>query len=79
MLTSVLLGADGKLLTNDYESKTAVPEREDDIYSLGLDAKYLINNNFDIKAGYNYVDRDSNIVDQDYNNNIFTIGLTSKL
>lgn len=72
LLRNVLLGANGSYALNDYEGNT---NREDKITTLGAEVKYLINRNASAKLGYEFSTRDSNANNQDYDKNIFLVGL----
>ena len=68
LLRNVLLNANFKYTNKDYEGSggPGLPSREEDIYSLGINAKYLFNRNFFVIGGYQYEDRDTNIPNNDY-------------
>ena len=56
---------------NDYEGIA----REDDFIIANPEIRYLINRNVSVSADYNYAERESNVVNQDYKNHQFTVGL----
>ncbi len=51
--------------------------RSDDMTSLGLGAKYLMNRNFSVNANYSFDKRSTTDADQDYNRHAFMLGLTA--
>ncbi|MGI9492084.1 MAG: outer membrane beta-barrel protein [Geminicoccaceae bacterium] len=53
--------------------------RDDDIIRLGVGATYWVNRNASLNAGYEFSDRDSNQIGQDYTANEISIGLTLRL
>lgn len=53
--------------------------RQDDFFTGGLGALFLINNNFHLTASYDFIDRDSNQANLDYQNNMFLLSVTGKL
>lgn len=64
---NILLGANYKLGKNEYQGGT--PEREDDLNTAGAGVQYLINKKASVKVDYQYEERDSNLVNQDYTDN----------
>ena len=46
---------------------------------MGLGGRYLINNNFHIEAGWEFIDRDSTVPSFDYSTNQLQFTLTGKL
>jgi hypothetical protein len=60
---------------DDYQQSI----RQDDFLTAGAGATFMINNNLDLTASYEYLSRDSNINAFEYDNNIFRLTLTGKL
>lgn len=85
--TRAELGVDHELLRNliltgrlgfeeqDYQSVL----RTDDVVHAALGGRYLINNNFHLEAGWEFIDRDSNVAPFDYSTNQLLLSLTGKL
>ncbi|MDB2415530.1 outer membrane beta-barrel protein [Rickettsiales bacterium] len=74
---NILLGLDVSTTNNDYEGGS--PSREDDVSSVGLRGKYLFSRRIDVGVQYNYDERDSNIVGQDYHANKLYLDFSFKL
>ena len=78
LLRNVILEAGGSFARNDYEGIG----RDDDVYEAEVGARYLLNRNAYLTAGYNFFKRDS---DQDvgqnldFEQNVFAIGLELQL
>lgn len=53
--------------------------RDDDYYSTGIGAKYLINRNFALSGGYTYRTRDSSAANSDFAENVVFLRLSSHL
>jgi hypothetical protein len=53
--------------------------REDDVWTLGLGAKYLLNSHFHFFGNYNFITRDSSTNANDYDQNRFLIGVRAAL
>ena len=68
---------------DDYDGPTTVgsktAEREDDYLMWSLSLSYALQKWFEISGGYNYVQRDSNFSDFNYNANGLFVNLTGKL
>ncbi len=68
---------------DEYDGLTTVgiktAEREDDYLTLSLSLGYAMQKWFEISGGYNYVQRDSNFNNFDYDSNGLFINLTGKL
>ncbi len=62
LMRNVLVGGSISYTNNDYIGIT----RDDDLWSLAVRGKYLINRNFFAGADMRWVDRDSNVVGQSY-------------
>lgn len=75
LLRNLLLNATVGYQNDDYTGLN----RTDDIVSAGLGAQYLLNRNFSIDLGYNYIERNSSIIGSDYTRNIIGLTLTGKL
>ena len=67
---NILVGAGLAYSFNDYQDIT----REDDVWRLNVNGKYLINRNFYAGARVVYADRDSNVVNASYSQ--FIVGAT---
>lgn len=65
---NILVGMTGMFANNDYQGIS----RDDDVWRIGLNGKYLINRNFYAGARIGYADRDSNTVGNSYDQ--FTAG-----
>jgi hypothetical protein len=64
---------------NYYDSKFNGITRDDRTTSLGLEVKYLMNENLVLYAGYDYQDRSTNAVGRDYTDNLVTFGVRGQL
>jgi hypothetical protein len=53
--------------------------RDDDILHASLGGRYLINNNFHLDAGWEYIDRSSTVLPFDYSTGQFQFSLTGKM
>ncbi len=53
--------------------------RDDDILHGSLSGRYLINNNFHLDAGWEYIDRSSTVLPFDYSTGQFQFSLTGKM
>jgi len=62
LLRNVILSANARLTDYDYQGIT----RNDDVWSLGVDGRYLINRNFYVGGGADYRNRDSNFAGESY-------------
>lgn len=71
---NVLAGIDASYSTNEYESTTATP-REDELFGAGAELRYLLNRNASVVGRYDYTNRDSNVVNQDYDRSQVSLGL----
>lgn len=76
LMRNVVLFAKVGYGQDDYEGTST---RQDDIIKGGVGALFLINNNFHLTASYDFVDRDSNVSNLDYQNNMFLLSVTGKL
>ena len=65
---NILIGAGGSFSNNDYQGIS----RNDDVWRLNLNGKYLINRRFFVGATVGYADRDSNTANKSYEQ--FTAG-----
>lgn len=68
-LRNLVATADANYQNSDYEGIS----REDDLMSFRLGLDYKLNRNFFAGVSYKFEDRDSNVTDQSYDNNIFAI------
>ena len=75
LLRNVLVNARVSYESNDCEGVA----RTDDTLRAGLGVDYLLNRNFVVGVGYDYTDRDSSLVGNDYKRNIIGLTLTGKL
>ena len=76
LLRSVLVGANFNYSFHKYEGVNIT--REDDWYAAGADVKYLINRYSNFDLSYEFLDRDSNLANQDYTQNRVMAGLAIK-
>lgn len=77
LLRNVLLNANVGYIFNDYIGGA---ERQEDIYQVGLSAKYLLNRNFFLISGYNYRTRSTaNISNADFDVNSVYFSLGAQL
>ncbi|HRJ12326.1 MAG TPA: outer membrane beta-barrel protein, partial [Alphaproteobacteria bacterium] len=72
---NIILTAMGGYSYDDYEDIV----REDDVWQAGLGARYLLNSHLHFFANYNYLNRDSNAVGNDYDQNRFLVGVRAAL
>jgi hypothetical protein len=61
---------------NSYEALSGGTLRENTIYSLGADAKYMMSDNLSLKLGYDFRKRVSDTANEDYKNNRILFSLT---
>ncbi|MEZ5824887.1 MAG: outer membrane beta-barrel protein [Geminicoccaceae bacterium] len=54
-------------------------DRTDDTYRVGAGIRYLLNRNIGVDASYDYSTRSSDIDDQEFDRNIFRIGIVARL
>jgi len=76
LLRNVILTADAGYCLNDY---TGGNNRTEDVYNVGIGAKYLINRNFYLKSGYEYNNRSTNITNTNYDTNRAYLSIGSQL
>ena len=74
LLRNVILSAGGAVTYNDYEGIS----RKDWFYLGNFGARYLLNRNLYLSAGYLYRHRNSDDV-EDFTQNVFRIGLQAQL
>jgi len=72
---NILIGADASYTNNGYEGIN----RDDDVYSLGVDGTYLLNRNFRVSLEYDFEARESNAVASDYDTNSVLLALRAAL
>lgn len=72
LMRNVILGGRASFAKQDYEGIG----RTDDVTRAGLSVDYLLNRNLSLRLGYDYTDRDSNVLGLDYTRN--EVGLTLK-
>ncbi|HYC02359.1 MAG TPA: outer membrane beta-barrel protein [Azospirillaceae bacterium] len=75
LLRNVLLSADVRYTSNDYKSSV----REDDVWSYGAGARYLVNRNFSVGADWRRTDRASNLLGADFDRNVFTVRVSGAI
>jgi hypothetical protein len=80
LLRNVLLSANGGYTYNQYIGGNAPnPSRTEDVYSAGVNAKYLINRYFFTNAGYQFNHRSvQNVSGVNYDNNTVSVGIGSQ-
>ena len=71
LLRNLILGARINYANQDYEGIS----REDDVFGGGLNALYMMNRNFQLRAGYSYRERDSDAPGEDFSENLLSLGL----
>jgi hypothetical protein len=72
LLRNLVLGLDGRYVVRDYDGI----DRSDDYFELGFDALYMMNRNLYLSAGYEYRDRSTNVVGEDYSQHVALVRLT---
>jgi len=75
LLRNLLLNAKVGYQNDDY---TGI-NRTDDIVTAGFGADYLLNRNFSVNVGYDYTNRNSSVLGNDYRRNVVGLTLTGKL
>ncbi|MBI1260831.1 MAG: outer membrane beta-barrel protein [Rhizobiales bacterium] len=75
LLRNVILSGNVGYSNDDYDTIS----RQDDYISAGLGVDYLLNRNFELGLKYDYKDRNSDIVGNDYSRNQLGLTLTGKL
>jgi hypothetical protein len=75
LMRNVVVSATASFENADYERL----DRDDDIIRGGLAAAYLIDQNFKLRVGWNYVDRASDDPEFDFTTNRVFVALTTKL
>ena len=73
---NILLGANLSYSNNNYTGSAGSTERDDDLYKTGLELGYFLPRpGLSVQTKYNYTERDSNIVNNDYTDNRFSVKL----
>lgn len=75
LLRNMLIGGNLSYTTDDYKGIN----RTDKLPGLGLYARYMMNRNLYLSAGYNYSQRSSDAANSDYKDNQFVIKLQTQL
>lgn len=75
LLRNLILNANFAFVSDKYENIN----RDDEYYIAGVGARYLINRNFSANLGYRFVQRDSNLSNEEYTRNLVRIGLQAQL
>lgn len=75
VLRNVIVNGEARYQNDDFRGD----DREDDIYLLGGGVTVWLNRNLSVNAGYDYSERDSNEVGQDFKVNEISLGLTLRL
>jgi uncharacterized protein (PEP-CTERM system associated) len=75
LLRNLLLNAFGGFINNNYEGIS----RNDDIWTGGVGAEYLMNHYASIDLKYRYDTRDSSESDENYERNLILLSLDLKL
>jgi len=64
---------------NYYDEKFDGVVRDDRLTATGIEARYLLNNNWAAYAGYAYQQRDTNAANRSFTDNVFSFGIRSQL
>lgn len=75
LLRNVLIGATVGFERDDFEGV----DRTDDTIFAEARVSYLLNRNFSVGADYQFTDRSSDLEDEEFSRNRFTVGITAKL
>jgi len=75
LLRNLLVGFRLGLTNNDYEGIS----REDDVYTAGAYARYLMQRNLYLSMNYNYTNRDSSVTGADYERNVIMLRVETQL
>ncbi len=75
LLRNLIVSANGSYQKNKYNGNA----RSDNIFRAGTQLKYMMNRNFYVTVGYDFQDRDSNFVNQNYTVNTVMIRLEGQL
>jgi hypothetical protein len=75
LMRNILLNAHASYTNNDYHGSNPI-NRQEDLYNLGFNVKYLVNRHLSLNAGYDHKARSVNLNGNDYDTNIiyFTLG-----
>ena len=71
---NVLFGADASYAKMDYIGIA----RDDDLFTVGAEAKYLMNRLFSMTASYNFEKRNSDVALGEYDRHVFMVGVTAE-
>ena len=71
-------GEGARYTNNDYSGTNTV-NRQDDIFNIGLNMKYLVNRYLYVKTGYDYHSRSSNIANSNYDINNLYLSIGTQL
>ncbi|MBT5457621.1 MAG: outer membrane beta-barrel protein, partial [Rhodospirillaceae bacterium] len=74
LLRNLILGGYGSFTINDYEGNG----RDDEDIETGVYARYLMQRNLHLSAGYDYQQRESNFVGGDFKKNVFMLRLSAQ-
>ena len=75
LLRNLILSAEGSYQLNDYDGNA----REDELLRAAVQAKYLMHRNFYVSVGYDFQNRESNFINQNYTVNTLMIRLEGQL
>lgn len=75
LLRNLIISAQSSVQLNDYEGNA----REDEIYRAGAQVRYLMNRNFYVTVGYDFQNRQSSFINQNYTVNTVMIRLEGQL
>lgn len=70
LMRNIIIGGNASFSNQDFEGVV----RDDDTIRAGVGVDYLLNNNFSLRLGYNYTNRDSTVSTLDFTRN--EVGLT---
>jgi hypothetical protein len=75
LLENLLLNASLQYIEDDFITSGAA-SRNDEYYGAGVGMEYTINRNLAVNLGYDYIERDSTVASENYDNNLVSVSLS---
>lgn len=75
VLDNLLVDASLQYIEDDFIT-TGATGRDDEYYGAGVGMKYMINRNLSVNTGYDYIERQSTVASENYDNNLVSISLS---
>lgn len=76
LLDNLLLDATLRYTEDDFITSGGGAGRDDEYYGAGVGMKYMINRNLSVRTGYDYIERESTVASENYNNNLVSVSLS---